>query len=109
MICAEFFRKNGSPVGFRISGHSGASEAGTDIVCAAVSSAAYLTANTVTDIMNVSAKASVTDGTMVLRISEKGTAGMRCAAPGISPSHDGFARTVSKEYKVNRHGGVMSC
>ena len=66
--------KSKVPVGFRIAGHSGSSEAGTDIVCAAVSSAAYLTANTVTDILHVSAKVSVKDGSMVLHVPEKDTA-----------------------------------
>ena len=74
MIRAEFFRKGGLPVGFRISGHSGASEAGTDIVCAAVSSAAYLAANTVTDVMNIPAEASTAEGLMSFRVSEKDAA-----------------------------------
>ena len=47
MIRAVFFEgENGR--GFEISGHAGGS-AGTDIVCAAVSSAVYMAANTVTD------------------------------------------------------------
>jgi uncharacterized protein YsxB (DUF464 family) len=74
MICAEFFMKGKMPVGFRITGHSGFSETGTDIVCAAVSSAAYLTANTVTDILHVSAEVSVKDGSMALHIPEKSAA-----------------------------------
>ena len=36
--------------GFEISGHSDYSEEGSDIICAAVSSAAYMTANTLTAI-----------------------------------------------------------
>lgn len=74
MICAEFFTKNNQPVGFRLSGHSGTSEAGTDIVCAAVSSAAYLVANTITDVLGVGADISVEDGLMLLKISEKDAA-----------------------------------
>lgn len=62
------------PVGFRVSGHAGMAEAGTDILCAAVSSAAYLVANTVTDVMNVPAEASDGEGLMFLRISEKDAA-----------------------------------
>lgn len=45
MIQAEFYRKNGSLCGFDIGGHSGYAEAGSDIVCAAVSSAVQLTVN----------------------------------------------------------------
>ena len=68
MIRAEFLTKNGAPLGFRISGHSGASNAGTDIVCAAVSSAAYLTANTITDVIGVPADICVEDGFLSLKI-----------------------------------------
>ncbi len=67
MIRAEFFFRSGLPAGFLISGHSG--EAGTDIVCAAVSSAAYLTANTATDVMGVPADVSVSEGRMLFRVS----------------------------------------
>lgn len=74
MIRAEFLRKNGALVGFRISGHSDVSEAGTDIVCAAVSSAAYLTANTVTDVIGISAEVVVEDGVMFFRVPEKDAA-----------------------------------
>ena len=56
-------------VGFRISGHNG--EAGQDILCAAVSSAAYLTANTITDVIKASAKVTVEDGYMLVRVSPK--------------------------------------
>ncbi len=46
--------KEGFISGFRIAGHSGYAEIGSDIVCAAVSSAVYMTINTVTDIFAVS-------------------------------------------------------
>ena len=45
MIRAEFFESKGLLVGFSFSGHSGYAESGSDIVCAAVSSAVQLTAN----------------------------------------------------------------
>lgn len=46
MIRAEFFESKGIIKGFRVSGHAGYSESGSDIVCASVSSAVQLTANT---------------------------------------------------------------
>lgn len=52
MLRAEFFvLDDGDIKGFDISGHSGYDEIGKDIVCAAVSSAAYMTANTIADVM----------------------------------------------------------
>jgi uncharacterized protein YsxB (DUF464 family) len=57
MIQVIFFELDcDKPVGFKILGHSAYQNAGNDIVCAAVSSAAYMTVNTITEILNVKAK-----------------------------------------------------
>lgn len=70
MIKAEFYHDcNGLPVGFKIKGHANYSSSGSDIVCSAVSSAAYLTANTVIEIMKVEADAVVSEnGEMTLKV-----------------------------------------
>lgn len=58
--------------GFTISGHSGYAEFGKDIVCAAVSSVAYMVANTLTDILNVDASVKVDEcGNMSVKIDDK--------------------------------------
>lgn len=54
--------------GFHITGHSDFSEEGSDIVCAAVSSAAYMTVNTLTEIIGVDPEIKVKDGDMYLKI-----------------------------------------
>lgn len=70
MIVAELFAdKNGVLTGFHISGHSMYDEAGKDIVCAFVSSAAYMAANTITDVIRANAKASARDGDMRVLVS----------------------------------------
>ena len=63
--------------GFRISGHSGAGDSGEDIVCAAISSAAYLTANTVTEVIHADAIAEAEDGYFYLSVAKKDLG--RCA------------------------------
>ena len=45
MIAAVFSRSGGKYVGFEISGHSGLADAGSDVLCAAVSAATELAAN----------------------------------------------------------------
>jgi hypothetical protein rflaF_00230 len=45
MIRAEFYESKGILKGFKISGHAGFANAGSDVVCAAVSSAVQLTVN----------------------------------------------------------------
>ncbi|MBO4935085.1 MAG: ribosomal-processing cysteine protease Prp [Clostridia bacterium] len=45
MIAAVFTRSGGKYAGFEISGHSGLADAGSDVLCAAVSAATELAAN----------------------------------------------------------------
>ncbi len=66
MITVEFFGTQ--PIrGFHITGHSDMNPEGPEILCAAVSSAAYMTANTVTDVMRLSPALEVSDGDMYLK------------------------------------------
>ncbi len=78
MIKVDFFGT--SPVmGFHISGHADFAQEGSDIVCAAVSSAAYMTANTVTDVYEVTPKKlRVNDGDMYLKLDVAGA--HKCSA-----------------------------
>lgn len=71
MIAAYFFTaKNGDLLGFSISGHAEWGISGDDIVCSAVSSAAFMTVNTITDIIGVSADVTIDKtGSMILKIS----------------------------------------
>ena len=62
MIQVEFSVHDHAPVGFCISGHAGAGSAGRDIVCAAVSSAAYMAANTLTDVVGAQPDIALADG-----------------------------------------------
>ena len=66
MIRVTFFTSGETLAGYHITGHSDYSEEGSDIVCAAVSSAVYMTANTVTDILGLNPELSVSDGDMRL-------------------------------------------
>ncbi|MCR4616239.1 MAG: ribosomal-processing cysteine protease Prp [Clostridiales bacterium] len=70
MIKVRFYLSDGRYKGFEITGHSGSAEKGRDIVCAAVSSAAYMTANTVSEIYKAPAEISDDDGHMKLLLQE---------------------------------------
>lgn len=69
MIEAKFSFPLSDSAKFTIKGHSGSAEEGHDIICAAVSSAAYMAANTVTEILKVKASAKVRDGYMKFEFS----------------------------------------
>jgi len=69
MIEAKFSFPSDFSASFIIKGHSGSEESGRDIVCAAVSSAAYMAANTVTEILKVKSASKVSDGYMKFEFS----------------------------------------
>lgn len=73
MISIDFLTlSTGDTVGFSIDGHSGYAEEGSDIVCAAVSSAAFMAANTVSEVLGVSPIAlRAEDGDMLLRVEKR--------------------------------------
>lgn len=68
MITARVYFCHKQPCGFSIEGHSGAGQAGQDIICSAVSSAAYMAANTLTEINKAKADISVSDGFLKLML-----------------------------------------
>ena len=71
MITAKFiFGRDSLITGFEISGHSDYSQQGSDIVCASVSSAAYMTANTITEVIQLQADIKVSDGYMCLKLCD---------------------------------------
>ena len=59
MTKCEFFRDGARITGFSISGHSGYSEAGTDIVCAAISAVVGMVEATINDVCGAKAKVRV--------------------------------------------------
>ena len=84
MIEINFFTlAKGALVGFRLSGHSGYAQSGNDIVCAAVSSAGFMTANTITDVIKVSAETEVEDGNLMLRVFSKDAVACRDILQGF--------------------------
>ncbi len=94
MIRFKFFRSSEAITGFAVAGHAGYAEKGSDIVCAAVSSAAYLTANTLTDFLGADAAVSVEpDGRMTLRL-----AGGDAAAQKVLKGLEHHIRMLSEQY-----------
>ena len=59
MTRCEFFTENDRITGFTISGHSGYAEAGSDIVCAAVSAIVTMAEATINDVCGAKAKVRV--------------------------------------------------
>jgi len=53
-----------------VSGHAGYEDSGRDIVCAAVTSAVQLTANSITEVFEINAKVSVKAAEVVIDVSD---------------------------------------
>lgn len=70
MTKISFFGKRGCFSGFLAAGHSSASENDEDgkLICSAVSSAVYLTANSLTDVFGKQCDIDVSDGRFELKI-----------------------------------------
>lgn len=68
----------GEILGFHSTGHAGFENKGADIVCAAVSSAAYLVANAVTDVLMILPRQlQVHEGEMLMRVAPQDAAACR--------------------------------
>ncbi len=79
MTSVKFLADKNSLYGFEISGHSsvGCEDEVGKIVCAAVSSAAYMAANTVTDIIGDKAEVEVDEAKMVFVCKEPSVASVK--------------------------------
>ena len=61
MTRCEFFTEEDRITGFTVSGHSGYAEAGSDIVCAAISAVVTMAEATINDVCGAKAKVRVKD------------------------------------------------
>ena len=103
MTKATFYFDGNVPYGFLISGHSGFAESGEDIVCASVSSAAYMVANTITEILKVNAEIEVNDGRMKLIVNKEQRhitkdilLGLKLHLEGLEEQYPEFLKTLTE-------------
>ena len=102
MIKASFFvDKDGYLRGYSIKGHSMLDESGSDILCAAVSSASYMVANTAIEIIKADVSVSVEDGSMLFRIESKDIFKCRDILLGFKLHLLGLEEQYPENIKVN--------
>lgn len=99
MICAKLLTRNGSLCGFDVQGHSGSAVSGQDIVCAAVSSAVYMAANTLTEVSGCAADIREADGLLSFTVCEADTqkaqevlSGLHIHLTGLSAQYPQFIK-----------------
>lgn len=84
MIVAKFcFGENGGAAGFTVRGHAGNAPAGEDIVCAAVSSAVYMAANTITEVLRLTPSITEREGLLTLRLGAEQTEAAQVILQGL--------------------------
>ncbi|MDE6111096.1 MAG: ribosomal-processing cysteine protease Prp [Eubacterium sp.] len=70
MIKVKFYKADHHLIGFEAKGHSMSAPHGEDLICAFVSSACLMAANTITDVIHLEATAEVDDGYLKLMIKD---------------------------------------
>ncbi len=100
MITVEFF--GSEPVyGFHITGHSDVNPDGPEVICAGVSSAAYMTANLITEVIGIQPELTAEDGDMYLKLKTEQEA-RRCddVMQGLKLHLSSLAEQYPKYIKV---------
>ena len=105
MISAEFFVSDDVFLGFRVEGHSGYAESGSDIVCASVSSAAILTANTLSEVFGLRADVRTDDDGYIKFIvlensdsADKTLRGLHMFLEGLSLQYSDYLGVSCKDF-----------
>ena len=96
MTSVTFFKSGSEITGFEIKGHSGFASEGEDIVCSAISSAAIMAANTVTEI--VGDKADITEDDGYLRFESSSLSG---SSHDILRGLEIHLKQISEQYPSN--------
>lgn len=105
MISFKVHKQNGRIKAFECKGHSGYSEGGSDIVCAAVSSAVTLAANTLTDFLCIPCSVKADDAGLVRVIIKSDDD----AAQAVAKSLEEHIRQIAGDYPRNIkviYGGI---
>ena len=100
MIVVKFRSDGAVLTGFHIRGHAGWAEAGRDVVCAAVSSAALMTANTLTEVCAVPCSVSAQEGEMSVLLSAQDAERTQDLLRGFSLHMRELSRQYPRQLKV---------
>lgn len=101
MISVNFFSASDSDAklaGFRVSGHTGIQ--GESIVCAAVSSACYMAANTITDVLMIDADVSLRDGFMKFLVDKQNINKVQAILQGLQMHLEQLAEQYPNKIRI---------
>ena len=102
MITCQFYRSDDTIVGFIVNGHDTPDDSGISLLCAAVSSAVYLTVNAVTDVAEVTPRVLETaDGLLTLRLRKEDAMHCQDLLLGLKLHLSALAADYSSQITVN--------
>lgn len=108
MVAVTFFQDGGLSVGYDMRGHAGAGRAGRDVVCAAISSAAYYAANTLTEVLRLPAEVTVGGGSMRVILAKSAAGQAQPMLLGLKLHLDSLAEAYPDFLNVKVRG-VKKC
>ena len=95
MIKAVFERSGGEFKGFSVSGHSGYSESGSDIVCASVSSAVMLSCNAATEVFKLKADVKAGADSVSLRLHDNDNGVVRALYEHLKALEEDYPENIT--------------
>ena len=100
MICANMLKRNGQRCGFHVQGHSETARSGRDIVCAAVSSAVYMAANTITEVCGCEATIHEADGDLSVTVTQQDAGKAKQVLDGLLIHLQGLSAQYPKAIQI---------
>ena len=106
MIQIKFYSRDPFITGFEISGHCSENYEDTQgkLICSAVSSAVYLTANTLIEILKLDVKHEISDGVMIINVLNFETSECQAALNGLKLHLFGLRQQYPKQIKIDDKG-----
>ena len=101
MTAVCFIKSDGLIIGFELEGHSGFKRRGSDIICAAISSAAYMTVNSITDVLFLNADICQDDGYMKMKLSLQDALKAQDILKGFEIHMNELSKQYQRNIKVN--------
>ena len=103
MTRLKFFKNSKNQyIGFECIGHSGYSQSGSDIVCAAVTSAALMSINTITDVLMVNPMSARAEyGEIFLRVAVKDAGNVSSILKGLKLHLENLEEQYPQNIKVS--------
>ena len=102
MTTVKFLYSENVIVSFEINGHTGIGSYGNDILCSAISSAAYMAANTIIEVLKISPETEISDGHMKIQMNLHDAEKAKVVTDGLVLHMEGLSEQYPDNLKLER-------